>query len=59
VNFYLFSFKTGGLYYKSFMIVIYDRNNSGQCYKTMILANLAFATSVNYDPKVRCKLNRS
>ncbi len=26
-----------GLYYKSFTIVIYDRNNSGQYYKTTIL----------------------
>jgi hypothetical protein len=24
-----------GLYYKSFMIVIYDRNDSGQYYKTI------------------------
>jgi hypothetical protein len=25
-----------GLYYKNFMIVIYNRNDSGQYYKTMI-----------------------
>jgi hypothetical protein len=25
-----------GLYYKSFVIVIYDRNDSGQYYKMMI-----------------------
>ncbi len=27
---------TCGLYYKSFTIIIYDRNDSGQYYKTMI-----------------------
>jgi hypothetical protein len=26
-----------GLYYKSFTIIIYDRNDSGQYYKTMIV----------------------
>ncbi len=31
------------------MIVTYDHNDSGQYYKSMILANLAFATSANYD----------
>jgi hypothetical protein len=28
---------TGGLYYKSFTVVIYDRNDSGQYNKTMIM----------------------
>ncbi len=28
---------TSGLYYKCFMIVIYDRNDSGQYYKTTIM----------------------
>ncbi len=28
--------QTSGLYYKCFMIVIYDRNDSGQYYKTTI-----------------------
>ena len=31
------------------MIVIYDRNDNGLYYKTMIIANLAFASSINYD----------
>ncbi len=30
------SVKTSGLYYKSFMIVIYDRNDNGQYYKIKI-----------------------
>ncbi len=34
---------TSGLYYKCFMIVNYDRNDSGQYYKTTI-------TIVIYDP---------
>jgi hypothetical protein len=34
----LSEYGTSGLYYKSFVIVIYDRNDSGQCYKTMIQA---------------------
>jgi hypothetical protein len=48
-----------GLYYKSFMIIIYDRNDNGQHYKTMIVANLALARSVNYDHKVCCKLKHT
>ncbi len=43
-----------GLYSKSFMIVIYDRNDSALCYKTTILNHLA--RSINYVRKVRCKL---
>ncbi len=39
-----------------FFIVIYDHNDSGLYYETVILANLALARSVNYDPKVCCKL---
>jgi hypothetical protein len=35
------------------MIINYDRNDGGQYYKTMILANLALAGSVNYDRKLR------
>ncbi len=30
-------FELSGLYYKTFMIVIYDRNDSGQNYKTTIM----------------------
>jgi hypothetical protein len=55
-----------GLYYKSFTIVICDRNDNGLHYKTTIVANLAtivpnlaLARSVNYDHKVRCKLKRT
>ncbi len=55
-----------GLYYKSFMIVIYDCNDNSLCYKTMIvanltmtIANLALARSVNYDRKVCCKLKHT
>jgi hypothetical protein len=33
------------------MIVIYDHNDTGRYYKTMILANLALAMSINYDRK--------
>jgi hypothetical protein len=44
-----------GLYYKSFMIIIYDCNDNGLYYKTMIVANLALARSVNYDCKVTAK----
>jgi len=44
--------KTCGLYYKSFTIVIYDCNDSGQLYKTMITTisyapNLALASSLS------------
>ncbi len=52
-----------GLYYKSFTIVIYDRNDNGLYLKTtivanltMIVANLVLARSVNYDHKLHCKL---
>jgi hypothetical protein len=38
-------------------VVIYDHNDSRQYYKTMILAILSIARSVNYDCKVRCKLS--
>ncbi len=38
------------------MIAIYEHNDSGQYYETMILPNLALARSVNYDCKVCCKL---
>jgi hypothetical protein len=51
-----------GLYYKSFEIITYDRNDSAvviydcndscQYYKTMIIANLALGKNVNYDRKV-------
>ncbi len=47
------------MYYKSFTIIIYDRNDNGLYYKTTIVANLALARSVNYDCKVRCKLKRT
>jgi hypothetical protein len=48
------------------MNVIYDCNDNGLYYKTMIvanlpiiIANLASARSVNYDRKVCCKLKRT
>ncbi len=34
-------------------ILIYKHNDSGHYYKTMILANLALARSVNYDRKLQ------
>ncbi len=47
---------TSGLYYKSFTIVIYDRIDSGQYYKTMIMIisypphlTLALSSVINYD----------
>ncbi len=40
---------TRGLYYKSFTILTYNRNDSSLYYKTTILANLALDRSVNYD----------
>ncbi len=48
------------------MIVIYNRNDNGLYYKTMIVANLtmivanlALARSINYDFKVCCKLKHT
>ncbi len=41
------------------MIVIYDSNDNDLNYKTTIKANLALARSVNYDHKVRSKLERN
>ncbi len=41
-NFY-FQMENSGLYYKRFTIIIYDRNDSSQYYKTMI-------TIVTYAP---------
>jgi hypothetical protein len=38
------------------MIVIYNHNDSGLNFKTMILANLALVRRVNYDRIVRRKL---
>jgi len=38
------------LNYKSFTIIIFD-DDSGQYKKTKVVANLAFAGSVNYDRK--------
>jgi hypothetical protein len=35
-----------GLWYKHFIFVIYDRNDSGLYHKTTILANLALARSI-------------
>jgi hypothetical protein len=52
-----------GLYYISLTIVIYDRIDSGQYYKTMITIvsyatnlTLAFSSVVNYDRKWRHNL---
>jgi hypothetical protein len=47
------AFQASGLYYKRFMIVINDRNDCGQYYKTTILTNLALARSINYNCKLR------
>jgi hypothetical protein len=54
------------MYYKSFTIIIYDQNDNGLYYKTMIaanlttiIANLALARSINYYRKVCCKLKRT
>ncbi len=54
---------SSGLYYNIFTIVIYDHNDNGLYYKTMIIANLtmiianlALARSVNYNRKVHCQL---
>ncbi len=41
------------------MIVIYDHNDNGLYHKTTIVANLALARNINYDCKVRCKLERT
>jgi hypothetical protein len=45
-----------GLHYKCFMILIYDCIAIDQCCKTTIYA---YARSINYDRKVRFKLNRT
>ncbi len=37
-------------------IIIYDHNDSGQYYNTMILAYLALARSVKYDSKVKLQI---
>jgi hypothetical protein len=60
---------TSDLYYNFYghnlqsKIVIYDRNDSDLYYKTMIQANLALDSSINYDHKcsrkVCYKLKRS
>ncbi len=51
------------MYYKSFMIIIYDRNDISQYYNTMIMIEryapnltLALASVINYDHKWRSKL---
>ncbi len=46
---------TRGLYYKSFVVVIYNCNDSGQYYKTMITVK-AEAVLINYDRKLRSYL---
>ncbi len=51
--------QTSGLHYKSFTIIIYDRNDNGLYYKTTIVANLALARRINYDCKVRCKMKHT
>ncbi len=48
-----------GLYYKSFTIVFNDHNDNSLYYKTMIVADLALARSVNYDHKGHCKLKHT
>ncbi len=54
---------TCGLYYKSFTIVIYDRNDSSQYYNIMIMIisyapnlTLALDSVINYDRKWCSKL---
>ncbi len=54
VIYYIFT-EISGLYYKSFTIVIYDRIDSGQYYKTMIMIisyaphlTLALSSVMNY-----------
>ncbi len=66
---YYKSFTTVIYYYNDSMItiydhnhstsVIYDCNDSGQYYKTMILANFALARSINYNCKVCSKLKHT
>ncbi len=58
--------KTSGLYYKSFIIAIYNCNDSSQYYNTMITIvsnapnlTLTLASVINYDHKRRCKLKRN
>ncbi len=50
---------TSGLYYKSFIIIIYNHNVNGHYYITTIIANLALARSIYYDCKVCCKLKHT
>jgi hypothetical protein len=38
---------TSSMYYKSFMIVTYDRNNSSQYYKTVLLAKGLFTRPIS------------
>ncbi len=38
---------TSGPHYKSFMIVTYDRNDSSQYYKTMLLAKGLFTRPIS------------
>jgi len=54
---------TSGLYYKSFVIVIYNRSDSSQYYNTMIMIvsyapnlTLALASVINCDHKWCSKL---
>jgi len=47
-----------GLYYQSFMAVIYYCNDNCLYYKPMIVANFALGRSINYDHKVHFKLKR-
>ncbi len=61
-----FEYGPCGLYYKSFMIVIYDHYDNGLYYKTTIaanltkiVANLPLARSENYDHKACCKLKHT
>jgi hypothetical protein len=62
----LYHCDTCGLYYKSFMIVIYDHNDSSQYYDTMIMIisyapnlNLALASVINWDRKWCSKLKHN
>ncbi len=44
--------KTSGLYYKKFMLVIYDRNDSGQYCKTTITIVFTILAKVKAKPSL-------
>jgi hypothetical protein len=54
-----YSTDSSGEYNQNFTMLIYNHNDNGHFYKTMIPAIIALARSVNYDHKVRCKLKQT